>query len=88
MALLEAMASGNTIVASNLPPIQEALGDAGLYFTPEKPDELADALLQGLSDREMQREKGRDARMIIEKRFSWSVVMPLLEELYEEVVAT
>lgn len=87
MTLLEAMASGNTIVASGLPPIREALGDAGLYFTPGKPDELASRLLQALSDRQMQREKGRNAREIVEKRFSWNVVLPLLEELYGEVIA-
>jgi glycosyltransferase involved in cell wall biosynthesis len=85
MTLLEAMASGNTIVTSDLPPMREVIGDAGLYFAPGKSDELARVLLQALSDRDIQREKGRNAREIVKKRFSWGIVLPLLEELYEEV---
>ncbi len=87
MTLLEAMASGNTIVTSDLPPIREILGDAGLYFTPGKSYELANALMQALNDKGLQREKGRGAREIVEKRFGWNVVLPKLEELYKEIIA-
>jgi glycosyltransferase involved in cell wall biosynthesis len=42
--LLEAMASGLPIACSNRGPMPEVLGDAGVYFDPEKPDEIANAL--------------------------------------------
>lgn len=87
MTLLEAMASANTIVASNLPSIAEVLGSAGAYFTPGEAGELASALLQALNDRELRQEKGRLARQTVEERFSWRVVLPMLEDLYREVVA-
>lgn len=44
--LLEAMASGIPIACSNFDPMPEVLGDAGVYFNPEKPSEIADALLK------------------------------------------
>lgn len=44
--LLEAMASGIPIACSNFGPMPEVLGDAGVYFNPEKPSEIADALLK------------------------------------------
>jgi glycosyltransferase involved in cell wall biosynthesis len=42
--VLEAMASGLPIACSNKGPMPEVLGDAGFYFDPEKPDDIAHAL--------------------------------------------
>jgi glycosyltransferase involved in cell wall biosynthesis len=42
--LLEAMASGLPIACSNRGPMPEVLGDAGLYFDPERPGEIEQAL--------------------------------------------
>jgi glycosyltransferase involved in cell wall biosynthesis len=42
--LLEAMASGLPIACSNRGPMPELLGDAGVYFDPERPDDIARAV--------------------------------------------
>ena len=42
--LLEAMATGLPIACSNRGPMPEVLGDAGVYFDPERPDEIAHAI--------------------------------------------
>ena len=42
--LLETMASGLPIACSNRGPMPEILGEAGIYFDPEKPDEIACAV--------------------------------------------
>jgi glycosyltransferase involved in cell wall biosynthesis len=42
--LLETMASGLPIACSNRGPMPEILGDAGIYFDPEKPSEIICAL--------------------------------------------
>lgn len=42
--LLECMASGLPIACSNRGPMPEILENAGVYFDPEKPDEIAHAL--------------------------------------------
>jgi len=87
ITLLEAMASANMIVASNLPSIVETLGPAGLYFTPGRSGELAERLLEALNERQLQRKNGLAGREVVEDRFSWGVVLPMLEDLYREVVA-
>jgi glycosyltransferase involved in cell wall biosynthesis len=42
--LLETMAAGLPIASSNKGPMPEILGTAGVYFNPEKPDDIARAL--------------------------------------------
>jgi len=42
--LLEMMASGLPIACSNKGPMPEVLGEAGIYFSPEQPEEIACAL--------------------------------------------
>ncbi len=42
--LIELMASGLPIACSNFGPMPEVLGDAGVYFNPERPIEIYDAL--------------------------------------------
>jgi glycosyltransferase involved in cell wall biosynthesis len=44
--LLEAMAAGLPIACSNRGPMPGVLGDAGLYFEPEKPREMEETLLK------------------------------------------
>ncbi len=46
--LIEAMASGATVVASNIEPIPEVCGDAALYFNPNDPDDIAEKLMMAL----------------------------------------
>lgn len=42
--LIEAMAAGLPIVCSNKGPMPEVLGEAGVYFDPESPRSIADAI--------------------------------------------
>jgi glycosyltransferase involved in cell wall biosynthesis len=42
--LLEAMASGLPIACSERGPMRQILGDAGMYFNPEQPEDIANAL--------------------------------------------
>lgn len=48
--LLEGMASGLPIACSNRGPMPEILGDAGIYFDPENPSDIARALTELISD--------------------------------------
>ncbi len=42
--LLETMAAGLPVVSSNRGPMPEILGDAGVYFDPLEPEQIADAM--------------------------------------------
>jgi glycosyltransferase involved in cell wall biosynthesis len=86
LALLEAMASRKIVVASNIPSIREVLGDAGLYFPPGNPEELAERLEEALDGRGLRKEKGRLAREIVDERFTWAAILPRLEQLYSEAL--
>jgi glycosyltransferase involved in cell wall biosynthesis len=44
--LLETMAAGLPVACANRGPMQEVLGEAGVYFNPERPVEIARALRQ------------------------------------------
>jgi glycosyltransferase involved in cell wall biosynthesis len=68
--LVEAMASGLPIACSDRGPMPEVLGDAGLYFDPENPQQIARAMERLMDDPEL-----RDgcARRAHERalRYSW-----------------
>ena len=59
--LLETMAVGLPIACSNRGPMPEVLGDAGLYFDPENPADLAQAIRTLLRDPELRKAKAQAA---------------------------
>lgn len=68
--LLEAMAAGLPIACAHRGPMPEILGDAGVYFDPEQPDDIAraiEALLTSPSERARVAEAAR-ARV---ESFTW-----------------
>jgi glycosyltransferase involved in cell wall biosynthesis len=68
--LLEAMAAGLPIACSRVPPMPEVLGEAGGYFDPEKPAELAIVLLRFMQEPDR---RAKCARRAFEQslKFSW-----------------
>jgi glycosyltransferase involved in cell wall biosynthesis len=60
--LLEAMAGGLPIACSLLGPMPEVLGDAGVYFHPERPDEIAAAVERLAVDAALRADLSRRAR--------------------------
>jgi glycosyltransferase involved in cell wall biosynthesis len=69
--LLEAMASGLPIACSNRGPMPEVLGDAGVYFDPERPEEIADALQQLIDNRKL-REQCAWKAYLKAQSYSWA----------------
>lgn len=55
--LTEAMASGLPIACSNRSSMSETLGDAGVYFDPENPTDIADALAKYIESPSLRAEK-------------------------------
>lgn len=60
--LLEALASGRPLFASNRPPMPELGGDAAIYFDPSAPAELAEKLLAVIDDPTRLKELSAKAR--------------------------
>ena len=70
ISLLEAMASGLPIACSNRGPLPEILKDAGVYFNPEQPSSIAEALKLLLLDEKLRRTLGLKA-LSISKSYNW-----------------
>jgi glycosyltransferase involved in cell wall biosynthesis len=84
--LVEAMASGLPIVASDTSVHREICGPAALYFSCFSPEELADAVVSATAERESERLSEEGLRRA--KMYSWEVhvskLLGLAEELLEQ----
>ncbi len=87
VALLEAMASGLAVVATDVGGTREAAGDAALLVPAGRPPALAEALCAVLGNREAARALGGKARRRAVERFGILEAARRHLELYEEVAA-
>ena len=89
IVLLESMAAGTPVVASDLDAFARVLdeGRCGTLFISEDADSLADAVLAQLAD-----PAGREALAQLgharARQFDWNVVAREIEQVYESVTAT
>lgn len=70
ITLLEAMAAGLPIASSNRGPMPEVLGDAAAFFDPEKPTDIAKALMSIIANVNFRKRIAADA-LIRAKRYTW-----------------
>lgn len=80
IVLVEAMASGLSVVASNDPIRREIVGDAGLFVDPTNIDEYAKVLEKALDTK-----WGNKPRMQAEK-FSWDKIAKQYEDLFIDLL--
>jgi phosphatidylinositol alpha-mannosyltransferase len=87
IVLLEAMAAGKPIVASNIPGYRSVLehGQEGLLVNPESEQALADALAHLLGDPDLRREMGQRGREKAQ-RYDWPIIARELIDLYERLL--
>jgi glycosyltransferase involved in cell wall biosynthesis len=69
--LVESMAAALPIACSELGPMPEILGDAGIYFDPQNPDSIADAIRTLAVSPELRSQKAAAAAAAA-RQFSWS----------------
>jgi phosphatidylinositol alpha-mannosyltransferase len=88
MILVEAMAAGLPVVASDIPGYDEVVADGidGLLVPPRAPVSLAEAIGRVLDDGALAARVGEAARARA-RRFDWSVVTEELEEAYRDAIA-
>jgi glycosyltransferase involved in cell wall biosynthesis len=84
--VLEAMACGAPVVASNRTSIPEAVGDAGLLCDPESPEELAGALRRVLAEPGLADELRRKG-LARAAEFTWERAGERLRAALEQAVA-
>ena len=85
LPVLEAMASGAPVVASNRTALPEVVGEAGILVDPDRPEEVAAALNRLVSDEALREEKitaGRERA----RQFSWRKAAVKTIQVYEDAV--
>jgi phosphatidyl-myo-inositol alpha-mannosyltransferase len=87
IVLVEAMAAGLPVVASDIPGYREVVRDGidGILVPPRDPGVLADAVGRMLDDRDLALAFG-DAGRERARRYSWETVAGEVEAVYREVV--
>lgn len=84
-AILEAMAAGKPIVATNVGGVSEAVMDGvnGYLVPPRDPTSLANAILRLVKEPDKAAEMGARGRKMVEEKFSIDVVTRKLNDVYE-----
>jgi phosphatidylinositol alpha-mannosyltransferase len=88
IVLIEAMAAGTPVLASDIPAFRKVLGDGayGTNFRSEDVADLAGKAIALLSDG--RREELRDAATGMVGRYDWSSVAALIVQVYETVIGS
>ena len=88
VTLLEAMASGRPVIASNVGGIPEVVKDGvtGLLFKRGDAEDLAEKIIMVLSDRSLAQSLASNAKEIVKERYSWPVIADKMENLYEKTL--
>ncbi|MBW4641903.1 MAG: glycosyltransferase family 4 protein [Goleter apudmare HA4340-LM2] len=87
LKVLEGMATGIPVIASDLPVVRE-LGEDGIHFLLVKPGSakaIKDAVLQLQNDRELAKQLANNARQRIEKYYTWQRAGEALIAAYTEL---
>ncbi len=89
MVLVEAMACGKPVIASNLPGVRSVVSDGedGLLVRPGDPSDLVEKTRALLDAPRRRQEMGERGRVKVEERYAWPKIIPRLARVYEEVVA-
>lgn len=87
IAILEAMAAGNAIVATTVGAIPELVGaDNGVLVAPGDAASLRDAIEQLLDTPDRVEQMGEANRRLVEERYSWAVVGEKMLGIYRDLV--
>ncbi len=86
--ILESMASGKPVLASNVGGNPEAIVDGltGFLFDPQDPDALAAKAILLLKDTQLHERMGKAARERAEKFFSKTEMVKRYENVYEQLL--
>lgn len=88
LKIIESMAAGTAVVASDVPPVRELIRDRenGWLVHPERPAELARALRVLLDHPHLARQLGTSARRTIETQYTWERSTAALRGAYLRLV--
>ena len=88
-SLLEAMAVGKPVIATRVGGIPEIVKNKenGMLVEPNNVDELVNAIMYMLNNKEEAKNMGKEGAKIISEKFRLEIVVEELERIYEEVIS-
>jgi glycosyltransferase involved in cell wall biosynthesis len=87
LVMVEAMACGLPVIATEVPPMPEVVGEAAVMIPPEDPAALARAVACLARDAGRREDLGRAGRARVEKKYLWGRVAEQTLGYYEEALA-
>ena len=88
LKIVEYLASGKAIVASNVGEVPNMLGSAGILTQPGNIDSLAAGILKVVEDNNLKEALGKLARKRAEEEYNWTVTAANLLHAYEKAIQT
>ena len=87
MVTLEAMACGTPVIGSHVGGIPDVIKDGyNGFLVPEKsPEELADKIIQLLSDRKLAERFTVNGLKTVKENFSWNVVSERFVDIFSDL---
>ena len=88
-SLLEAMAVGKPVIATRVGGIPEIVkpNENGILVEPNNIDELVNAIMYMLNNKEEAKRKGLEGAKLVFEKFRTEIVVDKLERIYEEVIS-
>ena len=86
--LVESMAAGIPVVATDVPIHREICGDAALYFAPEDADDLAKQLMKLNDDADLRATLAQRGQARVSKMYNWSFHLKVLYDCVSSLGAT
>ena len=88
LVILEAMACGKPVIATNVGGVPEVVKDgvSGTLVPPKDPEALYSAMKELLDDREKQKTMGSNGKKICDLSFNSKVMMRKIEDLYDSLI--
>ncbi len=86
-ALLEAMASGLPVIATNIRGLDEIIEDGinGFLVNPKSPEEIANKLNHIIQDNSLSKSFSQNNKLKA-KKYEWEMVIKRLNEIYEKIL--
>jgi glycosyltransferase involved in cell wall biosynthesis len=90
IAYLEAWACGKAVIGARIGPTQCVIDEGvdGLMVDPHDPEDLAQALIRLLADRDRRDRMGRSGRAKTMEHYTWDKVIDRIERLYLDLATT
>jgi len=87
VTIIEAMAAGKVVLMSDIKENLELIDHSGIAFNTDDVDELRRIIELVLSDPAIVEERGKRAREMVRREYSWASVVDRLEKLYKDLVS-